>query len=311
MGIGEHVRETDPCYTHPTIQMKTTKRQLYVLCDLEGASGISPENRQAMHHGSDLWQEEGRRSITSDVQAVCEAANEFGIDGIVLNDSHDNGHREPNVLVKELPRNVRIMRRPHLPGKPRHAVRGEPFGIVIVGQHAMYGGGGFAPHTIQSPPIGEVTLNGIEVGEIGLELALFMGTKLLAVVGEEAAVAEAKRLCPNVVGVPVKSLEKNWFPPADETRPIIREKVLDALRGRDEADGLHLEPPFRFALRPAEGWRFDSGKRFFLRRLARFIFFRLSKGRMSEDEASWETKTVVRGLYALHCARGFMTRRAG
>jgi hypothetical protein len=62
---------------------------------------------------------------------------------------------------------------------------------------------------------------------------------------------------------------------------------------------------------PAEGWRFNPGKRFFLRRLARLIFFRLSKGRMSENEASWETKTVVRGLYALHCTRGFMTRRAG
>lgn len=291
--------------------MKRTKTQLYVLCDLEGASGISPANKQAMHHGSAQWKSDGRRFITSDVQAVCEAANEFGIDGIVLNDSHDNGHREPNVLVKELPRNVRIVRRPYLPGKPRRAVRGEPFGIVIVGQHAMYGGGGFAPHTIQSPPIGKVTLNGTEVGEIGLELALFMGARLLAVIGEEAAVEEAKRLCPSVAGVPVKSLEKDWFPPASETRPVICEKVFDALRGREEADSLHLEPPFRFTLRPAEGWRFDPGKRFFLRWLARLIFFRLSKGRISENEATWETKTVVRGLYALHCTRGFMAKRAG
>jgi len=287
------------------------KRRLYILCDLEGSSGISPANRQAMRHGSAEWERDGRRSITSDVQAVCEAANEFGIDEIVLNDSHDNGHREPNVLVKELPRNVRIVRRPYLPGKPRRAVRGEPFGIVIVGQHARYGGGGFAPHTIQSPPIGEVTLNGIEVGEIGLELALFMGARLLAVIGEEAAVAEAERLCPNVVGVPVKSLEKDWFPTADETRSIIRKKVLDALRGRNEANGLHLEPPYRFTLRPADGWRFDPRKRFFLGWIARLVFFRLSKGRMSENEATWETKTVVRGLYALHCARGFLIKQAG
>jgi len=288
---------------------KTIKKRLYVLCDLEGASGISPANRQAMRHGSDPWQEQGRWSITSDVQAVCEAANEFGIDEIVLNDSHDNGHREPNVLVKELPRNVRLVRRPHLPGKPRRAVRGEPYGIVIVGQHAMYGGGGFAPHTIQSPPIGEVTLNGIEVGEIGLELALFMGARLLAIIGEEAAVAEAERLCPNVVGVPVKGLEKDWFPTPEETRPVIRRRVLDALRKRNEADALRLEPPYRFTLRPADGWRFDPEKRFFLRRLARLVFFRLSKGRLSESEASWETKTVVRGLYALQCARGFLTKR--
>ena len=104
------------------------KRQLYVLCDIEGASGISPANRQAMRHGSEAWQAEGRGLITSDVSAVCDAANAFGIDEIVLNDSHDNGKREPNVLMDELPRNVRLVRRPHLPGKARHMVSGEPYG---------------------------------------------------------------------------------------------------------------------------------------------------------------------------------------
>jgi len=289
--------------------MKKVKTQLYILCDLEGASQISPENRKAMYYGSEVWQKEGRRFITSDVKAVCEAANEFGIDEIILNDSHDNGHREPNVLVKELPDNVRVVRRPYLPGKPRHRVRGELYGVIIVGQHAMHGGGGFAPHTIQSPPIGEVTLNGSEVGEIGLELALFMDARLLAVVGEQAAVEEAKALCPNTVGIPVKSLEKNWFPLASETRTVIRDKTLEALRRRDEANVLHLEPPFRFTLKTTETYSFDPKKRFFLRWLSKLIFFGLCKGRLSETEASWQTKTIIGGLYALHCTRGFMKKR--
>ena len=42
--------------------MHHPKRQLYVLCDIEGASGISPANREAMKHGSDPWREEGRPS---------------------------------------------------------------------------------------------------------------------------------------------------------------------------------------------------------------------------------------------------------
>lgn len=202
-----------------------------------------------------------------------------------------------------------MVRRPYLPGKPRHAVRGEPYGIIIVGQHAMRGGGGFAPHTIQSPPIGEVTLSGIEVGEIGLELALFMDAKLLAIVGEQAAVEEAKGLCPNTVGIPVKSLEKNWFPSASDTRSAIRDKISDALQRRDEADSLHLDPPFRFTLKTTEGYRFDPEKRFFLRWLSKLIFFGVSKGWLGESEASWETKTIIGGLYALHCTRGFMKKR--
>ncbi|UCF09542.1 MAG: M55 family metallopeptidase [Candidatus Bipolaricaulota bacterium] len=284
------------------------KRQLYVLCDMEGASGISPANREAMRHGSDLWRAEGRGLVTSDVAAVCSAAQHFGIEEIILNDSHDYGVREPNVLLKQLPGNVRLVRRPYLPGKPRKMVRGEPYGIVIVGQHARYGGGGFAPHTIQSPPIGVVTLNGTEVGEIGLELALFMRAPLLAVIGEEAAVAEARALCPGVVGVPVKSLARDWFPSAGETAPVIREGVLDALRRRDEMHGLELKPPFRFTLAPATGHRFNPERRFFTRWLARLILLRLSRGKMCERGASWETRTIVGGLYALHSARGFIEK---
>lgn len=289
--------------------MRTKRKLLYVLCDLEGASQISPANAQAINHGSELWQKDGRRFITSDVKAICEAANEFGIDEIVLNDSHDNGNRTPNVLIKELPDNVRIVRRPHLPGKPRHMIRGEPFGMIVVGQHAMAGGGGFKPHTI-SGHIGEITVNGIKVGEIGLELATFMGTRLLAVVGEDAAVLEAKGLCPDTVGIPVKSLEKDWFPPATETYSIIKSTVLEALQKRDEANALHLKPPFRFTFKPADGYVLNRSKRFFLHRIVKHMLFAKSKGQMSENAVSWETKTIIGGLYAIGSCRLFMTKRS-
>jgi hypothetical protein len=136
-----------------------------------------------------------------------------------------------------------------------------------------------------------------------------MGAPLLAVVGEEAAIAEAKALCPRVVGIPVKSLEKDWFPSADETRPAIRRGVLDALHARSNGGGLNLEPPYRFTLAPSEGYVFDSQKKMLLCRLTRF-FFRVVGGQLREQEASWETKTVLRGLYALHCARVFLRKKA-
>jgi D-aminopeptidase len=289
--------------------MKKAKKQLYILCDLEGASGISPANRKAMHHGSEEWRSEGRALVTSDVKAVCDAANEFGINEIIIEDEHDNGKREPNLLVTDLPKNARVLRRPHLPGKARKAVRGELYGMVFVGQHAMAGGGGFAPHSI-APHIGAITLNGVRVGEIGLELAMFMGAPLLAVVGEEAAMAEARALCPRVVEIPVKSLEKDWFPSADETRPAIRRGVLDALRAQEQASGLILKPPYRFTLAPAEGYVLDPDKKMPLRWLTRLFFFGIYNGRLSESEASWETKKVVSGVYALQFARLFLKKQA-
>jgi D-amino peptidase len=288
--------------------MPHSRRRLYVLCDIEGASGISPANRDAMMHGSEAWSSQGRASITSDLVAVCDAAHEFGIDEIIVNDDHDGGRRMPNVLADQLPSHVRLLRRPHLPGKARHVVGQDAFGMIIVGQHAMAGGGGFAPHTI-AWPFAEVTINGRKVGEIGIELAVFMGTPLLAVIGEQAAVDEAQALCPTCVGVPVKSLESDWFPTADEMRPIIRQKTLEALRRRDEMTGLQLDAPFRFTLRPHEKLRLDREKRFFLRTLSRYLLFRRCKGEMSENEVSWETRTVIGGLYLLQMMRAFMVPR--
>jgi len=288
--------------------MAIPKRRLYVLCDIEGASGISPENREAMTHGSAAWTSQGRPFITSDVKAVCEAAVEYGVDEIILNDSHDNGHRTPNVLPGELPRNVRLVRRPYLPSKPRRMAGSNLYGIVIVGQHAMAGGGGFSPHTI-TWQFGEVSINNLRVGEIGIELAMFMEVPLLAIIGEQAAVAEAQAICPSCVGVPVKSLENDWFPTANQMRTIIQEKTLEALKHHEKMTGLQLEAPYRFRLRPHEKLRFDLNKKFVLRTLIRYILFRRCSGKMSEDEVSWESKTIVGGLYLLHAMRSFMRRR--
>jgi D-aminopeptidase len=274
---------------------------------MEGASQISPENRKAMHYGSTLWTQEGRGFLTSDVKAICEAANEFGIDEIILNDSHDYGHREPNVFVGELPANVRVVRRPYLPGKPRHMVKGDLVGMMIVGMHAMHGGGGFAPHTI-SGHIGEITINGIKIGEIGLELALFMGTKLLAIVGEEAAVLEAKTLCPNTVGVSVKSLERDWFPHATGTRVAIGEGVRAAFKQREEATGLDLKPPYCFTMKPADAYRLDPNRKSFLSWLSMITLCGLAKGHLSEDQATWQTNNISLGLYALHSTRAFIVK---
>lgn len=289
--------------------MRKKPTQLYILCDMEGASQISPDNRKAMYYGSNLWSQEGRDFITSDVKAVCEAANEFGVDEIIVNDSHDYGHREPNVRAEELPSNVRMVRRPYLPGKPRHMVKGDLVGMIIVGMHAMYGGGGFAPHTI-SAPFGELTINDVRVGEIGLELALFMGTKLLAVVGEEAAVAEAKALCPNTTGVSVKSLDSNWFPSASETHISIRQGIKAALEQREQASGLNLDPPYCFTMQPAAGFMFDPSKRSLLRWLSKLTLLGLAKGQLTEDLATWQTNSITLGLYALHSTHAFTVKRA-
>jgi len=288
--------------------MGRAKKQLLIICDLEGASQISPENRQAMHHGSELWATQGRRFLTSDVKAVCEAANEFGIDEILINDEHDSGKKESNVLIEQLPANVNVIKRPHSLSTPRKMAP-HPYGVIMVGEHARFGRGGFAPHSIQSPPIGGITLNGIEMGEIGLELAVFMDEKFLAIIGEEAAVVEAKELCPNVVGVPVKSLEKDWFPRAEDNFALIKANTAAALRLRDMAGSLHLDPPFKFTLRPTEEYWFNPKKKGMLPAIAAWWFLNITRGKMDAQQAAWQSRTVLKGLNYVYMLRILMEKK--
>lgn len=283
-----------------------SKRQLYLYCDMEGISQISPKNQKAMQHGSQAWRLQGRAFMTSDVRAVCEASVEFGVDEIVLCDAHDNGRRVFNVLLEQLPGYIRVVKRPYLPGKARRMTQKAPYGIIMVGMYAMYGSRGFASHTIQSPPIGGITLNGIRIGEIGLELASFMDVKFLAIFGEASAVEEAKRLCPGVHGFAVKSLEKNWFPTAEENYQKIKEITIKALSAQEGAGSLHMDPPFWFTLEPTETYQFNPLKRGFAAWLAMYFFLHCFHGQFKDGKAVFKTKNVTAGLYGINMLRILM-----
>lgn len=69
--------------------------------------------------------------------------------------------------------------------------------------------------------------------------------------------------------------------------------------------GLDLKPPFRFAMEPADGYIFDSERRMPLRWLMRLIL-QATHGRVSAHKASWETNTVIGGLWVLQCARAYL-----
>ena len=83
------------------------KKQLIVVADMEGASGIFESNRSAcwheeLHPDHTLWRTYGRKCITSDVLAVCNAAVDSGIEDILLYDEHFAGCEEFNVELDKL-----------------------------------------------------------------------------------------------------------------------------------------------------------------------------------------------------------------
>lgn len=281
------------------------KKQLVIVTDMEGASGIFEQNWKAMNHGSEEWRKHGRDLMTSDVKAVCEAANEFGIDEIFLYDAHFAGSPEHNVKIEELPSNVvvaDVIDRCFDWRRIRGQVVQNPFGIITVGQHARFGEEkAYFPHTIQSPPIKSVTMNGMHIAEIGQAVCAFNGTRFLANIGCMASMKEAKELSSQVVEIPVKDKSKNWEPSAKETYPLIKQKVLEALQSAENVEPVVIEGACSFEMELLAGFYFQKPEKF------------AWKGTFGGQIATWETPTIEIGLEIFNYVRSccYSCRKGG
>jgi len=114
-------------------EIRRVKKLLIVIADMEGASGIFDRNKEAVHHGSDLWRSHGRQCLTSDVLAVCDATNECGIGEIYLYDSHCAGDPKFNIKLEVLPLNVKVFDTPDrcfFWRRIRGQAAQEPFGLI-------------------------------------------------------------------------------------------------------------------------------------------------------------------------------------
>ena len=217
-------------------------KQLIIVADMEGASGIFDSNREAcwheeLHPQNTLWRSYGRDCITSDVLAVCNAAVEMGIDDILLYDMHFAGCKEHNVQIEKLPSVVRIFDLPNreaLWSRIRGQAAINPYGIITVGQHARAGEeNAYFPHTIHTPPIDSFYINGIHVAEIGESVMCFCDVPYLANIGCAASHKEALELSPNITCITVKDKARAWEPSCEETYPIIFNGVIEAIKDYD------------------------------------------------------------------------------
>lgn len=262
-------------------------KQLIIISDMEGASGIFEQQRNELRTGSETWEKYGRDKMTSDVLAVCEAANEAGMDEILYYDGHYAGMAEFNTRLEKLPRNVRVFDVPNRCFDWRR-IRGQavqnPYGIITVGQHSRFGEEyAYFPHTIQSPPIKGYWLNDLHIAEIGSSVLNFQGTKYIANIGCAASEKEAKEISAKVHHISVKDKRINWEPSPEETFPIIKEGVLKALNDYENAEEIAIKPPYKFRMELCEAYYFNYP--------ASYPW----KGVFSEQAAAWEAPSYEIG----------------
>lgn len=276
------------------------KKQLIICTDMEGVTGIFEENYKSMVHGTDEWRKIGREYMTSDVLAVCDAANEFGIDEILIYDGHFAGDPEHNIIIDKLPSNVKFFDTPDRCFWWRR-IRGqaawEPYGIITVGEHARFGEkDAYFPHTIQSPPIKKLTINGIHIAEIGTAVLNFQGVKYIANVGCAASMKEARELCDTVALIPVKDKARGWKPSTKETYKIIKKGVLEALKNGENMKSVNISKPYKFSMSLLEDYKYN---------IPESISW---KGSFKENEAFWEAPSVEIGLEIFNYVREFIIK---
>lgn len=205
-----------------------TKKYM-VRCDIEGVSGVVSYD-QAEPGRTEY--EFGLRMFESDLRACMQGLGQGGAGEIIIYDEHYYGR---NIDPRRLPENVSF-----IAGKPPYradwagGLDATFAGLVLLGFHSKYGTPGGLLHHTYELDISDLRLNGVSVGEIGMETAIAgdFGVPPVLVVGDSAGCKEAENLIPGVRTVAVKeSLGETGARcfPLSETADTIRQAAEQAV----------------------------------------------------------------------------------
>lgn len=176
-------------------------KRFMVRCDIEGVSGVVSFDQAEPGKPEYAF---GREMFMADLLALVEGLKAGGADEVVIYDEHYYGR---NVDLARLPDCARA-----ICGKPAYRPDwagglDESFdGLILLGFHSKaHTPGGLLAHTYELD-IRDLLLNGVSVGEIGMEAAIAGDFRVptLMVTADSAGAAEAQALLPGVVAVVVK-----------------------------------------------------------------------------------------------------------
>jgi D-amino peptidase len=220
------------CIAASTLGAQQRPFKVLISVDMEGITGVVT-GEQLGPTGFEYAR--FREFMTAEAVAAVEAAKESGATEILVVDSHGNGQ---NLLIERFPSDVRVVRSWPRPLMMVEGVDSTFAAVVFIGYHsATTNQRGVRAHTISSANLASVELNGVAVGESGINAAIagHFGVPVVAISGDDAAVAEAQQLLGPMEGAVVKrSLS---FHSANTMTPqagqaLVKEKVKAGLAKR-------------------------------------------------------------------------------
>ena len=214
-------------------------KKFLVMTDIEGVTGVTTFKEA---ENSDF----GKEMLMNDLNAVLNGIFKAGAEAVVY-DMHTDGR---NIDLSDL--YVPVVRGKPILDNCWRGVGGEGFdGLFMVGLHTMQNTGALLQHSYLRE-YESIHLNGILIGEIGMEAALAgeLGIPLKFVSGDDMGCREAEELIPGVVTCPVKkSLTEDTaicYPP-NVTKERLYEKAMEAAE-KDIAP-FTLKPPYKIQIK--------------------------------------------------------------
>jgi D-amino peptidase len=238
-----------PFAIRSSLAQKTGGLKIFVLWDMEGASGIFTRE-QAWYWEPGVREEvatQGRELFTADVNSLSAAVLEAGISDLIVCDTHHGGG---NLIQDKLLTDRRVRydyrsvgledgKRRWLPGLDETVA-----GLMLPGHHAKaFTQSSFMPHA-WSREWADFRINGRSVGEIGIE-ACYAGhwnIPLIFVQGDEAACREAEEQFPGVVTAAVKHANTDELASGMHPEAAHRETARKAAEAIEKARSGALRP---------------------------------------------------------------------
>ena len=192
-----------------------------IMTDIEGVTGVTtfPQAEKS---------EFGREMLMNDLTAVLAGVKDAGAEAVVY-DMHTDGR---NVDIAQIDVPV-VMGKPIL-GELYRGVGKDFDGLFLLGLHTMQHTGHLLAHSYLRE-YDAIYLNGLLVGEIGIEAALAgeQGIPLKFISGDDMGCLEAEGLIDGIVTCPVKySLGDDTAVclSPETTAKILREKAAEAVK---------------------------------------------------------------------------------
>jgi D-amino peptidase len=217
--------------------------KVFLSSDMEGTAGVV-DWAQCIGPGPEYQYYRGL--LQDEVNAAIEGALSAGATSFLVNDSHSSMQ---NLRPDNLLGNARYLSGRHKPLYMMQGLDASFDAVFFVSYHgSMASEASTLSHTYNPKAIARVLLNGIEVGESGINalVALGHGVPVVLVTGDETTAEEAARICPGVHPAVVKNSVTRFA--ADSLHPteactLIRETAAAAIADLGSASPPRIELP--------------------------------------------------------------------